>query len=277
MEPVTFFWIVGILVAGLVGWALGSRPGREDRVEDVLQGLAAELRAGRRPALGPDQPDSMTDVREALDRNWATREEERERALKEALGRIAAFLRGEVAGPLSRVQGNDPEVLRDAMERAVGSLRDLEFFLREPLEPDETHNLVPVVQKAAREFTQDWEIGVRVMVEKPTVRAHIHETGFMDALYLLLHNAGQFGEGETIDVIVATDDGGASVTVRDRGPGFTDEALERAHDLFFSTTEGGLGLGIPFARRTVESFGGDLEIRNRPEGGAEVELSLPAA
>jgi two-component system C4-dicarboxylate transport sensor histidine kinase DctB len=66
------------------------------------------------------------------------------------------------------------------------------------------------------------------------------------------------------------------VKVRDRGPGFTEEAFERAFDPFFSTTDDGLGLGLPHARRAVEGMGGRIELRNVPDGGAEVELSFPA-
>ena len=83
-------------------------------------------------------------------------------------------------------------------------MKDLEFFLREPLTPDETHHLVPVVQQVTREFTQDWEISVRLKASERPVKAQIHRGSFMDALYLLLHNAGQFGEGKAIDVIKLT-------------------------------------------------------------------------
>jgi signal transduction histidine kinase len=92
----------------------------------------------------------------------------------------------------------------------------------------------------------------------------------------LLHNAGQFGNGETIDIAVVVEDSKAKVRIRDRGPGFSPEALERAHDLFYSTSPTGLGLGIPFARKIIESFGGQIRLQNLPSGGAEVEMSLPA-
>ena len=77
------------------------------------------------------------------------------------------------------------------------------------------------------------------------------------------------------DLTVEAEGGRAVIEIRDRGPGFTAEALERAHDLFYTTTESGLGLGIPFARKIIESFGGDIDLANLPEGGAKVSLSLP--
>jgi signal transduction histidine kinase len=98
----------------------------------------------------------------------------------------------------------------------------------------------------------------------------------MDALYLILHNAARFGGSATIDVTVVHDGSRAVVTVRDRGPGFTEDAFARAFDPFYSTTEDGLGLGLPHARRAVEAMGGHIELRNVPDGGAEVELSFPS-
>ena len=246
-------------------------------MREVLLALAADLRAGRLPDDEGGSPEGLAAVREALDLRWATRNEEREQALREALGRMAAFLRAGVRDPLRRALTGDADHLREGAATAVGAVEDLEFFLREPLTPDETHNLVPVVQQVTREFTADWEIAVRLRASDRPVRAHIHRDSFMDALYLLLHNAGQFGGGKTIDVTVAEADGEAVVAVRDHGAGFTPEALERAHDLFYSTTESGLGLGIPFARKVVESLGGDIELRNPQDGGAEVRVSLPLA
>jgi signal transduction histidine kinase len=219
----------------------------------------------------------MTGVREALDRQWSVKNEEREQALREALGRIAAFLREGVEKPLRGAVAADPKLLRQGVEDALGSLEDLGFFLREPLTPDETHDLGPVVQQVTREFTRDWDVSVRLKTEGRPIRARIHRESFMDALYLLLHNSGQFGNGETVDVTLGVEGDRAVLSVRDRGPGFTPEALERAHDLFFTTTETGLGLGIPFARKIIESVGGGIALRNVPDGGAEVTLTLPVA
>lgn len=271
------FWIAGVVVAFVVGWLVGRRWGGGSRAGEALRRLADELADGRMPEAGPGAPEGMEEVCRALDRHWASKSAEREQALREALGRIAAFLREGVRDPLRSSLSMDATAQREAIQTAVGAVQDLEFFLREPLTPDETHNLIPVVQRVAREFIQDWEIAVRIQAQAEPVRAHIHRDTFMDAVYLLLHNAGQFGEEQTIDLTVRQEGDLAQVVIRDRGPGFTPEALEHAHDLFYTTTETGLGLGIPFARKIVESLGGSLELSNRAEGGAEVRMVLPAA
>ncbi|WP_233244773.1 ATP-binding protein [Acidovorax sp. HMWF029] len=69
--------------------------------------------------------------------------------------------------------------------------------------------------------------------------------------------------------------GHASLQVLDRGPGLPPEIAERLFEPFFTTREGGLGLGLNICRSIVESMGGELLARNRAGGGAIFEIRLP--
>jgi signal transduction histidine kinase len=273
--PNSVLLVIGVLLGAIAGWWLGRRRASPPPRDEGWSRLAGQLQRGELPRATAEAPEELNAVVHAITEQWTPRNAERQQALREALGRIAAFLREEIRGPLEAARSADVARLSDGVNRALGGLDDLDFFLREPLTPDEVHNVTPIVQQVAREFTKDWEVSVRLKAPSSPVRAHIHKGTFMDAVYLLLHNAGQFGGGETVDLSVNAVDGRALIKIRDRGPGFTAEALERAHDLFYTTTESGLGLGIPFARKIIESFGGDIDLENLPEGGAQVSLSLP--
>ncbi|WP_197918587.1 hybrid sensor histidine kinase/response regulator [Thiosulfatihalobacter marinus] len=65
------------------------------------------------------------------------------------------------------------------------------------------------------------------------------------------------------------------LTVRDTGPGFTDEALKRALDPFF-TTKGaeGSGLGLAMVYDMSKLAGGDVRVSNTTTGG-QVRVRLP--
>lgn len=71
-------------------------------------------------------------------------------------------------------------------------------------------------------------------------------------------------------------DGRISLSLRDNGPGFTAEALERAREPFFSTktTARGLGLGLAICDSLIRALGGELLLANHPDGGAQVTLNL---
>ena len=66
------------------------------------------------------------------------------------------------------------------------------------------------------------------------------------------------------------------MAVLDRGPGFTPQDLERLFEPFFTRRRGGVGLGLPLAQRIVEEHSGTIEARNRPGGGAEMRVRIPA-
>jgi signal transduction histidine kinase len=67
----------------------------------------------------------------------------------------------------------------------------------------------------------------------------------------------------------------ARIAVLDAGPGVPPDLLARIFDPYFSTHDTGTGLGLPIARRIAEEHGGEIEARNRPEGGLEAVITIP--
>ena len=264
--------IVGLLLGRYRARAAGVAEGRAE-AEQRLTAAADAIRRGRRPQADAGSPEH--DLYAALEQGWAPRETERQAALKEAIGRMSLFLDASVRAPLAGAGREAPAgELRERIQRALGALEDLDFFLEEPVGESESRDIVPLVQHVAREFAADQDIGVRIQLAEASVRATVNAQVLMDSLYLILHNAGRFGGGATVDVTVQAVDGRALVTVRDRGEGFTEEAFKRAFDPFYSTSKEGLGLGLPHARTLIEGIGGRVELSNVPDGGAEVEISF---
>ncbi|UCG32600.1 MAG: HAMP domain-containing histidine kinase [Phycisphaerales bacterium] len=65
--------------------------------------------------------------------------------------------------------------------------------------------------------------------------------------------------------------------IEDRGKGTDAATIEHAFDLFFTTRQGGSGMGLPAAKRIVELHGGHLTLRSESGRGTTVALSLPRA
>lgn len=102
------------------------------------------------------------------------------------------------------------------------------------------------------------------------------------ALIAILDNARKYGGDDRF--VVATVDAAeleAHVTIRDAGPGFSEEALARATDRFWRDAQTraseGPGLGLALARAIVMRAGGSLALANADNEGALVTLTFPRA
>ena len=69
----------------------------------------------------------------------------------------------------------------------------------------------------------------------------------------------------------------AVVAILDQGPGIKEADRERIFDPFFSTRENGTGLGLSIASRLTDEHRGYIEVKNRPDRGAEFLLFFPLA
>lgn len=91
----------------------------------------------------------------------------------------------------------------------------------------------------------------------------------------LLDNALKYGYRAHLQV---EDDGHAFVLhVDDEGPGVPEQELEQVFQphVRLATDRHGYGLGLGIARNLAHAHGGEVELRNRREGGLRVTLTLP--
>ena len=99
-------------------------------------------------------------------------------------------------------------------------------------------------------------------------------------LFNVLLNAAQAMEGGgRIEVGTERDgDGRIRVRIRDTGPGIPEERLQQVFEPFFTTKAPGegTGLGLAICFEIVHELGGTLTASNHPDGGACMELVLPA-
>ena len=220
-----------------------------------------------------------------------------------ALGQMSAALSHEFNQPLgaARNYAENAQLLLDRgrgdearanIDRIVGMIdrmtrisRHLRNFARKP-----NQQLRPVALAdsvlAAQELL-GWRLaktGVTLQVDLGDVPLFI--TGgpvrLQQVLVNLLSNAidaVEDGPDKSLHLCARQQGGVVQITLRDHGPGVADGLQARIFDPFFSTKEvgKGLGLGLSISYNIVRDFGGQLSMRNHPEGGAEFTLALQAA
>lgn len=203
-----------------------------------------------------------------------------------ALGTMSAVLAHEIRNPLTALKGYSQLLLKSLPEGSepkeqagivVGQAIRLEELVNNLLDFARTGaidkrsvDVVELVRSAAREFAPKAELDLS---EAPSSWCLDGQRMFA-VLGNLLRNAEQVSPGE-VHVVVATSGSELVIQVCDRGTGFAEGAQERAFEPFYTTKTRGVGLGLTVARRLVEKHGGRICAQNRPEGGAEVRVSIP--
>jgi D-alanine transaminase len=101
---------------------------------------------------------------------------------------------------------------------------------------------------------------------------------FEQALLNLLLNAQQAMPGGGEVTIQAQQAGGdVLLSVIDAGKGMSAEVLARAFQPFYSTRQGGTGLGLATTRKIVEAHGGSIAVESEVGKGTRFTIRLPAA
>jgi nitrogen-specific signal transduction histidine kinase len=67
----------------------------------------------------------------------------------------------------------------------------------------------------------------------------------------------------------------AVVEIMDRGPGMSPEVQAQLFTPFFTTKDGGTGLGLPISLRILEEHGGAIEVQSQAGGGTTFRVLLP--
>ena len=149
-------------------------------------------------------------------------------------------------------------------------------------------------EEAAQEKTRLVDVGALVS----TVCADLSDTGFpvecadtgsftircrpsglKRAFRNIVENALAYGRRAR--VFVEHKRGDVAVVIDDDGPGIPARDMERVFSPFVrlensrNMDTGGVGLGLAIARSIVRNHGGDITLRNRPQGGLRVTITLP--
>lgn len=67
------------------------------------------------------------------------------------------------------------------------------------------------------------------------------------------------------------------VTITDSGRGMTPQQEAMAFKPFFTTKQGGLGVGLVMVKRIMERFGGEVGLSSREQAGTSVSLVFRVA
>lgn len=166
--------------------------------------------------------------------------------------------------------------LIEGRARALGRfMRAYAQLARLPAPTPVAFELRPLVQRVAA-----LEQRMKVRIEdSPEVQMTADPDQLEQVLINLVRNAVDAtlttGDADDGTVVVRWDTGQSQLEldVVDDGPGISD--TKNLFVPFFSTKNGGQGIGLALGRQVAEAHGGTLSLENRDEGGARARLRLP--
>ena len=151
--------------------------------------------------------------------------------------------------------------------------------------PTEPVDLLAVSQEAAENLhdaaaARDVTVSVTGQPSViPGVRRLLYEV-----VYNLCDNAIKYNRGGgRVDVTVAADAGGSSITVADTGIGIAPEHQSRVFERFYrvdkshSKASGGTGLGLSIVKHAVQYHHGRIELESTPGTGTTIRVVFPDA
>jgi signal transduction histidine kinase len=176
-------------------------------------------------------------------------------------------------------------LIREQVDRVSQLMQELLEYGRPPKLTLESQCLVPIVRRAVESCRHEAErrkIATRLHLPATLANVAVDAPRIVRMVQNVVLNAIQHSPpGGLVEVEAAeVEDGGGphiEFTVRDSGPGFSGEAVQRAFDPFFTMRQGGTGLGLAIVRKIVEEHQGSITLSNAPEGGAIVRFRLPTS
>ncbi len=73
---------------------------------------------------------------------------------------------------------------------------------------------------------------------------------------------------------IKENEGACRIRVKDNGPGMDKSTLENIFVPFYTTKEGGSGIGLSLSRQLIRAHGGTLTVSSKPGSGAVFEINL---
>ena len=218
-----------------------------------------------------------------------------------ALGTMSASISHELNQPLAAIRSyadnarvlldhqrtedarGNLEQISDLTTRMASIIAHLKAYARGARRAPENVQLQPAIEDALSMLaSRRRAMNVELLRDVPDAPLWVQagETRLRQILGNLLTNAldalAEKAPPRRLWVIASQDQHGVTLTLRDNGPGFSEDALAHAHEPFFTTktTAKGLGLGLAICDNLLRALGGRLEMGNHLEGGAVVRLHL---
>lgn len=161
------------------------------------------------------------------------------------------------------------------MQRIVTDVLD---FSRPKQMDMKVEDLVSVLLQASEELKEKAaHKGVLLTADTPKfpVPFRMNAFQFQRALVNLIDNAIEASrEGQRVEISLEAGRGPVVIRIKDQGEGIDKETMENIFVPFFTKKAGGTGLGMPIAKKIMDTHSGQIRLSSKPGQGTEVAIRL---
>ena len=190
-----------------------------------------------------------------------------------------------------RATASLPVIMLTARTEEADRVKGLELgaddYVAKPFSPNELVARIRVLVRRLRRSENRSSLlrlgPITVDLSQHTVSDDGHDPGKLhDIVRNLVENALHYSpERAEVRLEAQVRDSGVDIVVSDSGPGVPAGDLDRVFERFYRVDKaransGGVGLGLAIVKHLTELHGGRATVENRPEGGAQFTISLPA-
>lgn len=210
------------------------------------------------------------------------------------VGKLAAGVAHEVRNPLTVISGNLQLMKRRAdfkppIDLMLGEVERVNQIMKEFLVMAKPRHkgeyplvcLEGIMADSLRLLEADWhdkQIRVEYICDEKTPSVRCNANHMRQVFINLLKNAAEaMPDGGRITVrLFQADAGQVGIEIADEGVGIAAEDWGKPGTPFYTTKEGGTGLGLMVSRKIMQDHEGSLVLRNGRKRGTIAELRLPA-
>ena len=185
----------------------------------------------------------------------------------------------EIGSPIGRRSLDRVDMVRDQCERMEALLRDFIRYTRLrdiDLVPGSLNEQVETVLRAYQPQADAQGVSVQTYLDADLPAIMLHSDSLQSALMNLVKNALEATEpGGELWARTYTTRTGVALDLIDSGSGVDDNTVLHMFEPFYSTKEGGSGLGLPTARKIIEAHGGRISVQSELGRGTKFTLEFP--
>jgi PAS domain S-box-containing protein len=213
-----------------------------------------------------------------------------------AIGRLTSGVAHEVKNPINaivvhlevlrqKLKEIDPDTRRHMdvigseihrLDRVVQTLVDFTRPVNLRLTDTDLNKLVAEVVMLASPAAEKHKVQIERQAGQDPLPARIDADLVKQAvLNIVLNGVQAMPTGGKLRIITRREGDGGMITVRDQGPGIPADIRDKVFNLYFTTKEGGSGIGLAMAYRVVQLHHGSVEFTSIDGHGTTFYLRLP--